>query len=235
MLQIVGGTDQLAHAFAKQVGDKIQYQAEVQEVRHQPDGVQIVYADQRGNLHKIEGDYCICTIPLPVLKNIETDFSAEMKSAVGAIPYVPKGKIGLQFSRRFWEEDDHIFGGMSHTTLDIEQIWYPASNYFSQKGIVVGYYNFGLSATEIGVLSLKERQKLAIEQGRKIHPQYTTAFENAFSVSWHKIKYNLGGFAYSSAAHHPTLNKPEGNIYLAGEHMSYLAGWMAGAFESALV
>jgi monoamine oxidase len=29
------------------------------------------------------------------------------------------------------------------------------------------------------------------------------------------------------------LNAADGPIYLAGEHLSYLTGWMAGALESA--
>jgi monoamine oxidase len=29
------------------------------------------------------------------------------------------------------------------------------------------------------------------------------------------------------------LLQPEGRVYFAGEHMTYLNAWMAGAFESA--
>jgi monoamine oxidase len=46
----------------------------------------------------------------------------------------------------------------------------------------------------------------------------------------------LESVAYSGAAraqHYPVLNRPDGPIYLAGEHLSYLTGWMAGALESA--
>ena len=31
----------------------------------------------------------------------------------------------------------------------------------------------------------------------------------------------------------PVLNEPDGPFYFAGEHLTYLGGWMAGAFESA--
>ena len=47
----------------------------------------------------------------------------------------------------------------------------------------------------------------------------------------------MGGWAvYTSDTRknaYPTLLKPDGRIYFAGEHLSYLNAWMAGAFESA--
>jgi monoamine oxidase len=40
-----------------------------------------------------------------------------------------------------------------------------------------------------------------------------------------------------SVRQHPTLAaalvKPDRRVYFAGDHLSYLSGWMAGAFESA--
>ena len=35
------------------------------------------------------------------------------------------------------------------------------------------------------------------------------------------------------ATAYPVLCEPDGRIYLAGEHLSYIGGWQAGAFESA--
>lgn len=82
-----------------------------------------------------------------------------------------------------------------------------------------------------------QRLTLALDQGSKIHPQYRSHFENGVSLFWPKIPYNLGGWAsYTTAVrnqYYPRLNEPDGNIYLAGEHLSYLTGWMAGSFESA--
>ncbi|MFZ4451646.1 flavin monoamine oxidase family protein [Salibacterium aidingense] len=236
MFQPVGGMDQIPKAFEEKVGYMITFQAEVQEIRQTEDRCRVVYKKASGKTTEVEGDFCICTIPLPVLKDIPADFSKEMTEAVGAINYASTGKIGLQFKRRFWEEDDHIYGGITDTNQDITQIWYPSSDYLSQKGILVGYYNFGGSAEKFGNYSFKNREKYALEQGSKIHPQYFEDFENSFSVAWHKVKYNLGGWASYSQSDRDTsyqvLKKPDGRIYLAGEHISYYTGWMAGAFES---
>lgn len=152
------------------------------------------------------------------------------------MPYIQTGKIGLQFKRRFWEEDEQIFGGITHTNNELTQIFYPSYDYLSKKGILIGYYNFNEKAKMVGDLSVPDREKLALEKGSQIHPQYRQEFENSFSVSWHKTKYNRGGWAvYNSdvrKTHYAALLKPDKNVYFAGEHTTYLTAWMAGAFES---
>ena len=42
-----------------------------------------------------------------------------MAAAIAAVPYAAAIKVGLQFKRRFWEEDDRIYGGISYTDLPI--------------------------------------------------------------------------------------------------------------------
>lgn len=149
MFQPVGGIDQIAKAFEREVGRLITYQAQVKEIRKTPEGVRIVYTDNSGNTQQETADYCICTIPLPVLKDIPSDFSPDLKEAIASVEYAVTGKSGLQFNRRFWEEDEDIFGGITQTNQDIDQIWYPSSGYLSNKGVLLGYYNFGESAAKV--------------------------------------------------------------------------------------
>ncbi|WP_442941360.1 flavin monoamine oxidase family protein [Nostoc sp.] len=237
MLQPVGGIDQIAKAFERKVSQKITFQSEVKEIRKTPNGVSILYINGSGTSQQIKGDYCICTIPLPVLTSIPSDFSPDMKQAIDnvAVLYARPGKGGLQFRRRFWEEDEKIFGGITLTDQDISQIWYPSDGYLSNKGILVGYYQ--VDDTKVGPLSPRQRIALAVEQGSNIHPQYRNEFENGVTVYWPTIPHNLGGWAFyindARKKYYARLNKPDGNIYLCGEHVSYLTGWMAGALESA--
>ena len=121
--------------------------------------------------------------------------------------------------------------------MPITQIWYPSHDYLSKKGILVGYYHFGETAEKTGRLSPAARLEQAMYQGGKIHPQYGDCYEHAFSVAWHKTPHSLGGWASYTTdlreTYYPTLTKPDGPVYLVGDHVSYQPGWMAGAFESA--
>lgn len=56
-----------------------------------------------GKLHSVTADYCLCTLPLSVLRHVETDFSDNFKQAIATVAYAPVGKIGLQMKRRFWK------------------------------------------------------------------------------------------------------------------------------------
>ncbi len=236
MFQAVGGMDMIAKAFEKEIGKNIRFQSEVTTIKNVPGGVNITYKDKEGE-HSLQADYCICTIPLPVLSNIDHNFSSDVSRAIDYINYIQTGKIGLQFKRRFWEEDEQIYGGITHTNNELTQIFYPSYDYLSQKGILLGYYNFNEKAKRTGELSYLQRQELALEKGSMVHPQYRAEFEKSFSVSWHKTKYSMGGWAVYSNEERQTVYKallqPDKQVYFAGEHLTYLNAWMAGAFESA--
>ncbi|SDM17387.1 monoamine oxidase [Catalinimonas alkaloidigena] len=238
MLQPIGGMDALPRAFAGALGDKIVYQAVVSEIRKEANGkARVVYKEKGGKARELKADFCICTIPLPVLKDIPSDFSPHVQTAISSIHYMSTGKIGIQFKRRFWEEDDLIYGGISKTNQDITQIFYPSYAFMAKKGVLKGYYNFHQRAEILGNLSPADRLKAAMEQGGRIHPQYHEEFENAFSLYWPKIAYSKGGWAHytdeNRKEHYPALLEPDGPYYFAGEHVSYLTAWMAGALTSA--
>lgn len=239
MFQPVGGMDQIAKAFEKRVAKFIRYGAELQTLRQDADKVNATIKDTKsGKVSTVSADYCLCTIPLSVLRQIDTGFSDEFKNAIKTCSYAPVGKIGLQMARRFWETDDQIYGGHVMTDLKgINTISLPSSGWQSKKGVVLGYYHYALDAIKISALTPAQRADYALGAGEKIFPQYRKEFESAFSVAWHRVQYNLGGWAEWSEegrkSAYPRLLEGEGRILLAGEHMSYLTGWQAGAIESA--
>lgn len=136
MLQAVGGNDTIAKALKNKIGKQIKYNAEVTSVKNLTEGVKVTYKDKTGE-HEIEGNYCICTIPLPVLSNIDHNFSSEVSRAIDKIAYIMAGKIGMQFKRRFWEEDEMIYGGITYTNNLLYQIFYPSYDYQSKKWFAV--------------------------------------------------------------------------------------------------
>jgi monoamine oxidase len=236
LFQAVGGMDKIATAFQQRLGSLIHLNAEVSSIRNSDDGVRVVYKDKTGE-KSLQADLCICTIPLPVLSNIDHNFSSDVSRAIDSVVYMNTGKIGLQFKRRFWEEDEGIYGGITHTNNQLTQLFYPSNDYLSGKGILIGYYNFNDKAVATGNLFYQQREQLALDKGSQIHPQYRKEFETSFSVSWHKTKYSRGGWALYSPEERQSLYKPmlqpDKQVYFAGEHMTYLNAWMAGALESA--
>lgn len=230
MLQPIGGMDKIARAFETRVLNDIVYEAVVTEIRKTAAGTRVVYSDRFGTPTTIDADYCLCTIPATVLRNIPNDFAASHQSAVSNFSYASSGKIAFQ-SRRFWEQDHNIYGGISWTTQNITQIWYPNSGFGKANGIVVGSYIFGGNAgTSFASMSPQQRINTTISQANNVHAQFGAAASRGISVSWPKIPFQLGAWGTSDPG---ILLIPDDNIFFAGEHLSMLQGWQEGAILSA--
>jgi monoamine oxidase len=238
MLQPVGGMDRIAQAFAWRLGETIKYDCVAQEIRKTENGARVIYQGGTGQKLSIEADYVVCTIPLGVLATIANDFAPEFKSAIAACDYVKAAKIAFQADRRFWEEDHQIYGGISWTNRDITQIWYPSAGFHRDKGVLLGAYIWTNQIGErFGRLTPEQRLEAAMISGENIHPGYRLLVSRGVSVCWHKIPYSQGAWAdWSPEARnlrYLILNRPDGPIHFAGEHLSYLTGWQEGAVLSA--
>ena len=242
LFQPVGGMDQIARAFQREIGNLIRFNAKVIAIKQDGNGVTAIFEDAKrpGAKQTARADWCLCTIPLSILSQIEIDAGAPMREAISAVPYTPSNKIGLQFKRRFWEEDEAIYGGISYTDLPIRQIAYPNTGFNrAGRGVLLGAYLFGgANAYEFTAMPPEERIARAIEFGAAIHPQYRNEYENGVAVAWHRVPFVLGCSGDWSeearAEHYKNLCQIDGRIVLAGEHASALPAWQEGAILSAL-
>jgi len=240
LFQPVGGMGRIGEAFGRELGPVIRYRTKVTEIHQDTHGVTVTYQDlDSGTRHTAQASWCLVTIPLSVLSQIPLNVGPKLSAAIGAIPYASSVKVGLQFKRRFWEEDDQIYGGLSYTDLPIANISYPSTDYFSNgKGVLLGAYIWGRSAMEFTSMEPHQRIQEALRQGAQLHPQYHEEFDNGFAMAWHRSPFTLGCIGVWDdalrAEHYDNLCAIDGRIALAGEHASYLSGWQEGAVTSAL-
>ncbi|MBE1160493.1 flavin monoamine oxidase family protein [Dyella acidiphila] len=240
LFQPVGGMGRIGEAFGRELHGLIRYQRKVTGIQQDAHGVSVTHVDAQhpGAAQTSRADWCICTIPLSILSQIPINVSTPMAEAIGAVPYAATVKVGLQFKRRFWEEDEDIYGGVTATDLPINTISYPSNDFHSRKGVLLGAYVWGLNAYEFTAMTPAERIRKAVEYGSQIHPQYRAEFENGMAVAWHRSPFTMGCFASWSdelrAKHYDNLCQIDGRIALAGEHASYLPAWQEGAVTSAL-
>lgn len=239
LFQPVGGMDAIARAMGREVQAALRLNTKVTAIHQNESGVTAEWQDtSTGAAGRSRADWCVCAIPLSVLSQIEMNLSPAMAQAIQAVPYAAALKIGLQFRRRFWEEDEAIYGGISYTDLPISLIGYPQSGFHTGKGVLLGAYTFGPYAFEFTSLEPAERVRRAVAFGAQIHPQYTAEFESGVAVGWHRVPWSLGCFGQWTEAtrkqHYANLCALDGRILLAGEHASYIPAWQEGAVLSAL-
>jgi monoamine oxidase len=236
MFQPVGGMDRIAAAFAKKLGPAVRLASEVTAIRRNHDGASVVFIDKRtGKRHAMDAAYCIVTIPLKVLAGIEADFSPAYRAAINDIRYGNAIKIAWQ-SRRFWETDEQIYGGISWVKGPTTLVWYPSDRFFSPKGIVLGAYATREDADELADRPLLEQIEMSRAAIEGLHPGRSRELEKPIAVVWSKVPYSLGIAArYRSAQDdaYTLLNEPDGPFYFAGEHLSQLGAWQEGAILSA--
>ena len=242
MFQPVGGMGQVGQAFARELTPLIRYNAKVVDIRQDERGVSATFEDTGAGSSRqtVRADWCVCTIPLSILGQIPMNVGASMARAIAAVPYCTGLKVGLQFKRRFWEEDEQIYGGITYTDLPIGQISYPSSRFFADgKGVLLGAYIWDMrNSMDFTSMTPAERVLKAVEYGSQIHPQYSKEFDNGIAVAWHRVPSAMGCFGlWSDAAraeHYDNLCAFDGRIVLAGEHASYMPAWQEGAVTSAL-
>lgn len=191
-----------------------------------------------GAADSITADYCISTIPLPILSRIENNFSQPFVDAVEMVNFADTCKVGWQTSSRFWETRDQMYGGISYTTDPITQMWYPSWAYFTQKGILTGAYNYDADARHFGTMTPAQRLRHAMAGAKKLHPDFDqhVPLDLGLSIAWQNVPYQLGGWADDWGCDNKVpdaLLNAEGRFWVAGDQVSYLSGWQEGAVLSA--
>ncbi len=259
MMQPVGGMDRIPYAFAKALGDTVQYNSPVTEIRKTAKGVRIGY-QQNGSAKQIEAQYCICAMPLTILRKIPNDFSAPYKKVIDECTYAHAYKVAWE-SRRFWEEDYNIYGGLEFVSDGCSPIWFPSAGLFSPRGVLVSGYT-DESKSPFGKMTLQQKFEESRKSIERLHPGHGKELEKPVYVGWGYVPHNegswiqsygpgqerapgasvarTGGLSHPAAAKtqtnpgYETLISPDGPIYFAGDHCSHIVGWQEGAALSSL-
>jgi monoamine oxidase len=146
-----------------------------------------------------------------------------------------------------------IFGGISWTSHDIVQIWYPSTGYHDQLGVLTGAYNFSKIAWAWGKLPVAKRLEKARQGARKFGKAFGDGLGDGVAIAWQNMPHIKGGWAQWQALGEAqvavkhfnnltqgtgvtgadgTLSKP--NFFIVGDQLSSLPGWQEGAIAAAL-
>lgn len=248
--EIVGGTDRLPAAFAGKLKAKPRMACEIIRLEQGETRAAAVFRNRnnKNSEEREEGDFLICTLPLPVLGRIETPgFSGAKLRSIRQVTYDSSTKVLAVTKRRFWETDDGIYGGGSFTDLPTGTSWYPSDNAQAKDAAVsarlsvfLASYTWGQQARRLGMLEPAQRGETVLTHLQKVHPQLAQPemVKRTVSWSWDRHPWSSGAFAWFNPGQHTALHRhllePEGRIHFAGEHASLSHTWMQGALESAL-
>ncbi len=132
-------------------------------------------------------------MPLTILRKTPNDFSPPYKKVIAECTYANAYKVAWE-SRRFWEQDYNIYGGLEFVNNGCSPIWFPSANLFSERGVLV-------TSSPFGKLPIPDK----FAESRKTAPGHGKELEKPLYVGWGRISYNEGSWirAYSPPLHRP--------------------------------
>lgn len=230
MMQPVGGMQEISNAFARALGSSVVFNAPVTRIERCARGVRVTYT-RAGAPRAIEADYAVCAMPLTILRQIQAELDADHRSVVERARYRSSFKIPWE-SRRFWETDYNIYGGLSFLSQGPSPVWYPSAGLMSERGIIVSGY---MDESNGGFDGLSMEQKFAASRAQieRLHPGHGRELERPVFCGWRHIRWNEGSWIGGvTAQDYEILTTPDGPIYFAGDHTSHVVGWQEGAAVS---
>jgi monoamine oxidase len=229
MMQPVGGMDRIPYALAKALGPVVQFNSPVTEIRKTAKGVRVSYT-QGTTTKQIEASYCIIAMPFSMLKKIPNDLSAPFKKVVDESTMAGSYKVAWE-SRRFWEQDYNIYGGLSFVSQGPSPIWYPSSRLMHPTGVVVSGYTEEQN-TPFYALTLAEKFEASRGSIEKVHPGHGKELKNPVFCGWRRVVWNEGSWIRSyggGPGGYDVIIQADGPIYFAGDTASHVVGWQEGA------
>ena len=244
MFQPVGGMDQISIGIERNLKTRAIRNAEVQRIRHDAKGVEIVFVDKAtGTNRTLKADYCVCTIPFPVLSKIDNNFAKPVATAIASVVYDNSNKVAFE-APRFWEREQ-IYGGISFVGGETSLIWYPSTGLHSERGMILGCYSSGEAGAKFVKRPITEQIAMARAAIEKAHPGHGNDCVNALAVNWKKVPYSLGPWpnwnpdqkgpqeSHNDSAEFKLLCKPDGRVFFASAALSQTPGWQEGGIQSA--
>jgi len=234
MWKIRGGNDLLPRAMARTLRERIRYGAEVRRIEQSADGVRVTFV-AGGAPHVASADRVICTIPFPVLRDIEVlpPWSQPKAAAIRNLYLSPVARVFVQTKTRSWER--HGLHGFATVDQPME-LWSPTHNQPGTRGILMSYM-YERMARDYSAKTPRAQIDGTIELFEQVHPGVREDFETAATWSWSNEPYSRGAFLMVKAGEFPQLAHvaaPEGRMHFAGEHTSPWPGWIQGALHSGL-
>ncbi|EJL41802.1 monoamine oxidase [Brevibacillus sp. CF112] len=240
--EISGGFGQLPQSFAPELQENVLFHHKMTKISQRGPKIAISGINLASSRSfQLKGDVAIVTVPFSVLQFVDVEptslFSFGKWKAIHQLHYVSATKIGLQFSRRFWEEEG-LYGGQTICDLPLRFAYYPSHGFQQPGGTILASYTWEDDALPWISMSHDEQirqvlRQLAILFDEQVYRTFVTGVVH----NWATQPFAAGGFALFKPLQETELSAfltaQEGPVPLAGEHTSpQYHGWIQGAIES---
>jgi monoamine oxidase len=229
--RVAAGNDRLATAIAESLRGRVKLGAALRKVRTTREGI-IATVETAAGLGKTRAEYCIITIPPPLVADLVIEPSLPVKQARAnrTLRMGDATKLLLQFESRFWRKRPSLFG----TNQPFGAVWDGNEHQRGRRGILSCLAG-GNASKELERELTRGGPGAIVDQLRWLGRP--SQLVHARAIQWERDEWARGGYATFTSGWDPTLRewlaRPHGRIFFAGEHTSIRwQGYMNGAVES---
>jgi monoamine oxidase len=226
-----GGNGSIVNSMRSRLEGEVVTAKPITAVRSAADGVEVSTSD--GTVFK--GDYCILTLPLPVLREVAFDppLAGAQLEAVRTVPYTAITKYYFTARRPFWDED-----GLAPTMWTdslIERVFAARDAQGAVESLTV--WVDGAGAAELDAMPVTDQPARVLAEFERLRPAAKGALEFADMLSWGRDPCARGAYACYAPGQvsrlKPAMALPWQRVHFAGEHTAVTSPGMEGALESA--
>ena len=238
---IEAGSDTLANAFGPLLLDDTRLGADVRSIDQGPDGVVIGFTDPTGTRSTLAADEVIVTVPFVLLRHMEIGgLDVDKWYTIRNVYYGRAHKIFMQFSRRWWQEDEGITHGVTVTDLAIRNVVYTPAGQDPdlKKGVLIASYAWEQDSMAYSMLTEERRIAEALEDLIKIHPQAASTFEFGVTNDW-ALDRHAGGIGplfrplEMTSRFYDDVTRPVGRVWFANDACDRRARrWIEGGIAA---
>ena len=231
------GMDFLPRAFAQElenIGVTILKNSPVTSIKQTNSSISLCYVLPSGKSETVEGNYAICTIPLPTLKKIKVEpkLSDGKWKLINEIQYASVSRAYVQGKKNFID----LKNSVGFTDLAIGNLMDMSYYHAKGPGKLLQSFMIGKQARNFSKKTNTSKKKFMVEEINKIFPNFTIDNIDRFTHKcWDDDPWSCGAypmFTPDQFLSRGELSKAEGLLHFAGEHTSEYTTWIEGALRS---
>lgn len=228
VMLIGGGSQRLPEAMAKALASPIRLNAAVMGIEELPEGVRVTLASGE----TIQARHAICTIPFSAMRGIKRVGSTDplLDRAIARLGYTRGAFVYLQASEPFWKSDG------APGTLWTDDPLLGRVFVLGDNPAMLKVFALGKVADRLDRLSSERAGAEAIRRIEAARPSAKGKLRLAKMLSWQKQPTARGIYHHLSPGMAATMvalvQRDEGRLRFAGEHLAISSSGMEAALES---
>ncbi|HYG65646.1 MAG TPA: NAD(P)/FAD-dependent oxidoreductase [Thermoanaerobaculia bacterium] len=232
-----GGNDQIPHALAKALGDRVETGTKLEALSRAADGTYRASVRRGQTSQDLTAERVVLAIPFTLLREVKLDLPLPdvKRKAIQELGYGTNAKLMVGFSDRVWRAEAKSNGSVV-TDLPFQLTWETTRLQPGKAGILVNFTG-GQHGLDIGQGSEAQQAQAFVRDLERIFPGVAERRTGEARFHWPTFPWMKGSYACYLPGQWTTIAGAEGerveNLHFCGEHTSIdFQGFMEGGCES---